>query len=153
MQKIHDRRAFAQKLGVRDHVEALRIHAMAVQHAPDPVVGVDRNRALLHDHLVAVDGAGNLCHHGLDVGQVGGAAVALRRAHGDEHGLALLHGLAQIGGEGHALPRCLASSSGRCSSKMGTPPSRSSFTLASSLSTQMTWWPISAKQAAATSPT
>src|SRR5260370_2584523 len=32
-------------------------------------------------------------------------------------------------------------------------PSRKVFTLASSLSTQVTWWPISAKQTAATSPT
>ena len=60
MQKIDDGRAFAQKLGIRDHIEALRVHAMAVQHAPNPLVGVNRHRALFHDHLVTVDGAGNL---------------------------------------------------------------------------------------------
>src|ERR1700689_3499543 len=36
---------------------------------------------------------------------------------------------------------------------MGTPPSGSVLTLASSLSTHVTRWPISAKQTAATSPT
>ncbi len=50
-------------------------------------------------------------------------------------------------------PRCFANSSGRCFSKMGTPPSQRCFTRASSLSTQTTWWPMSAKQTAATSPT
>ena len=74
MQEVDDRRAFAQELGIRNHVEALRVHAVPVQHAPDPLVGVDRNRALFHDHLVAVDVARNLGDHGLNVGEVGRAA-------------------------------------------------------------------------------
>ncbi len=88
MQEVDDGRAFAQELGVRDHVEALRVDAVAVQHAANPLVGVDRHRALFHDDLVAVDGAGNLGDHGLDVGEVGGAGVALGGAHGDEDGFA-----------------------------------------------------------------
>jgi hypothetical protein len=36
---------------------------------------------------------------------------------------------------------------------MGTPPSHNVLTFDSSLSTQVTWWPISAKQTDATSPT
>ena len=101
VQKIFDRRAFTQEFRVRDHVEALRLYSMAMQHAANPVVGVNRNRALLHDHLVAFDGARNLRHHRLNVGQVGGSAVALRRAHRNEHRLALLHGLAQVRSERH----------------------------------------------------
>ena len=101
MQKILDRRAFAQKLGVRNHIKSLRLDAMAMQHAPNPVVGVHRNRALLHNHLVAGDGARNLRHHGFHVRQIRGAAVALRRAHGDKHRFALLHRLAQVRSENH----------------------------------------------------
>ena len=101
MQKIDDRRAFAQELGVRNHIELFLIDAVPVQHAANPVVGVDRNGALLHDHLVALDRARNLRHHSLNVGKVRCAAIALWRAHGDEDGLALFHGLCQIRGEHH----------------------------------------------------
>jgi hypothetical protein len=38
----------------------LRVDAVAVQHAADPVVGVDRDRALFHDDFVTVNVAGNL---------------------------------------------------------------------------------------------
>ena len=102
MQKLIDRRAFAQKFGVRDDIELLRLHAMAVQHTANPFAGMDRHRTLFHNHLVAVDGAGNLRDHGLDIRKVGGAVLALRRAHGDEDGLAALDGCAQIGGKAHA---------------------------------------------------
>ena len=67
-----------------------------MQHAAYPVVGVNRNGTLLHDHLVAFYGTRNLCHHGLDIRQVRGAAIALRSAHGDEDCLALLNGLGQL---------------------------------------------------------
>ena len=99
MQKVADGRALTEKLRVRHHVEALRGHAMAVEYAADPIVGVDRHRALFHDHLVAVDGAGNLGDHGLHVRQIRGAGVALRRTYGDKNSLAPLHRPAQIGGE------------------------------------------------------
>ena len=102
MQKVGDGRAFAQEFGVRDHIEVLRVHAAAVQHAPYPLVGVDRHGAFFHDHFVTVDGACNLGDHSLDIGKVGGAGIALRRAHGDEDRLALLDGCAQVGREGDA---------------------------------------------------
>ena len=121
MQKVHDGRAFPQKLGVREHVEALRVHAAAVQHAPDPLVGIDRHRALFNDHLVPVDGAGNLRDHRLDVGEVGGARIALRRADGDENSLALLHGASQIGREGHAAPPVPGQQLGQMALEDGRP--------------------------------
>jgi len=113
---------------------------------------VDRHRALFHDHLVAIDGAGNLRNYRLDVREIGCARIALRRAHGDKNSLAALDGRAQIRRKSNAAP-CRASISGKWRSKIGTPPSRSIFALASLLSTQTIWWPISAKQTAATSPT
>lgn len=76
---------------------------MPVEHASYPVIGVDRHSALLHNHLIAVYGARNLCHYRLNVGQVCCSAVALRRAYGYKNRLALLHGLTQIAGEGEAL--------------------------------------------------
>ena len=75
---------------------------MTVEDAANPIVGVDRHRTFFHDHLVAVDGAGNLRDHGLDVGKIGGAGVALGCAHGDEDSLAAFNGPAQIGSELHA---------------------------------------------------
>ena len=79
--------------------ESFCFHAVAVQHAPYPVVGVDRHRALFDDYLVAFDGARNFGHDGLDIRQVRGAAIALRSANGNEYGLALLNRLGQMRGK------------------------------------------------------
>src|ERR1700693_5556701 len=97
MQKIEDGRAFAQEFGVRYHVEVAGIDAVAIKHPADPLVGVDRNRALLHDYLVAGDGTGNLRYHGLDIGEVSCARFTLRSAYGNENGLALLHCAGKVG--------------------------------------------------------
>ena len=94
MQKVDHRRAFTQELGVRDHIEAALRHAIAMQHAPYPLVGVHRHCALFHDDFVAVDGAGNLRDHGLYIGEISRAGITLRRTHCNEHSLALFHGRA-----------------------------------------------------------
>ena len=59
VQKIHHRGAFTQELGIGDDIELLRRNSMAVKYTAYPVVGVNRNRALLHKHFVALDGARN----------------------------------------------------------------------------------------------
>ena len=89
MKKVLDRRALAQELGIRSHVKERPRHAIALDGAADPVVGVDRHRALLDDDLVGVDGAGNLAGHRVDIGQIGIAGLALRGAYGDEDDLRL----------------------------------------------------------------
>ena len=99
MQKIDHRGSFAQELGVGDYIELLFIHSVPMQHTPNPVVGVDRNSALLHNHLIVFNGARNLGYDGLDIRKVRGAAIALRGANGDEYRLAPLHGLSQVSGE------------------------------------------------------
>ncbi len=48
-----------------------------------------------------MDVPGDLRDHGLDVGKVGGAGIALGSAHGDEDGLAAFNGAAQVGREIH----------------------------------------------------
>ena len=75
---------------------------MAVEHAANPLIGVDRHRALFHDHFVAVDGAGYLRDDGLNVGKVGCAGVALGSAHGNEDSLASFNCSGQIGRELHS---------------------------------------------------
>ena len=75
------------------------VYAMAMEHAANPIVGVNRHGAFFHDDFVIVDGAGNLSYHGLDVREVGGAGVALGSAHGDEDGFALLDSAGEIAGE------------------------------------------------------
>src|SRR3984957_6892654 len=72
---------------------------MAVQHAPYPVVGVDGNRALLHNHFVALDRARDFGHYSLNIREIRGAAIALRSTYGDEYRLALVNGLSQLRGE------------------------------------------------------
>ena len=42
---------------------------------------------------------GNLAGHRVDIGQIGVAGLALRRAHGDEDDLRRLRGVAKVGGE------------------------------------------------------
>ena len=73
--------------------------AVALDGAADPLVGVDRHGALFDDDLVAVERAGDLAGDGFDVGEVGVAGLGLRRADGDEDGLALARGLGEVGGE------------------------------------------------------
>ena len=101
MEEVGDRRALTKKLRIRHHVKALLVDAVTLQNAADPFVGVDRYSALFDDHLVAADGAGDLGDHGFDVGEVGGAGVALGSSDGDEDGLACLDGSAQVRGEIH----------------------------------------------------
>jgi hypothetical protein len=99
MQKVLYRRALAQKLRIGDHVEVLPPHPIALNHAANPLIGVDRHRALFNDDLVARNMARNLAGHGLYVGQVGIAGLGLRRAHRDKNGVALPRGLGQVGRE------------------------------------------------------
>ena len=60
MQKVFDCGPFTQKFRVGNYVEALGIDAMTMQHAADPLVGIDRYRALFNDNLITADGTGNL---------------------------------------------------------------------------------------------
>jgi len=86
---------------------------MAMQHAANPVVGVNRHGAFFHDYLVTTDGAGNLRDDGLHVRQVGGAGVALRSADSDEDSLALFDGAAQVAGEFHTAVKMLGQQLGQ----------------------------------------
>src|SRR6202022_4431342 len=98
-QEVDDGGAFAEKFWIGDHVEVVRIDTVAVHYAADPFIGIDRHSALFDDDLVAVDGAGDLADHGLDVGQVRRSGAALRGSDGDKDGLALLDSVGQVGGE------------------------------------------------------
>jgi hypothetical protein len=70
-----------------------------MEYAANPIVGIDGHGAFFHDDRVTADGAGNFSHYGFYVREVGGAGIALRSAHGDEDGLALLDGTGEIAGE------------------------------------------------------
>ena len=87
VEEIANCRAFAQKLRVRYHVRFIPRHAMAAQHARNPVAGVDRHRALLDDHAIAVNGSRDLNRHCLHIRQVGAAILQRRCAYRDENGL------------------------------------------------------------------
>ena len=99
MQEVHDRRALAQKLRVRHHVEPLPRRAVALHRLPNPLVRVHRHRALFHDHRVLGQRPRNLARHRLHIGEIGIARLALRRAHRDKDRLRLARRLRQIGRE------------------------------------------------------
>ena len=102
--KVGDGSAFAQELRVRSDVEGLRVGAVAQDDLANPLAGVNRNRALLDDDFVAVDGAGDFAGNRLDVGEVGVAAIGGRRADGDEDCRTGAHGFLQIVGKSEPLP-------------------------------------------------
>jgi hypothetical protein len=99
MQKVGNRRAFAQKLWVRGDVKHGRRNTVAFNHAADPLIGVNRYGAFFYDDFVAIHGAGNFGGNRLDIRKVGVAGLTLRRTHGDEDQVGLARGLGQIGGE------------------------------------------------------
>ena len=88
-----------QELGVGDDVEEAAGDAVALDGAPDPLVGVDGYGGLLHDDLVAGERAGDLAGDGLDVGKIGIATLRLGGTDGDEDRVALARGLGEVGGE------------------------------------------------------
>ena len=77
MEKILDRGAFAQEFGIRGHVKERPRDAIPFDGASDPVIGIDRHRALLNDDLIRVNRTGNLAGHRVYVGQIGVAGLAL----------------------------------------------------------------------------
>jgi hypothetical protein len=99
MQEVRHRGAFAQKLGIGSHIEIRARCAVALHHAPDPLIRVHRHRALLNDHFISADAARNLRCDCIHVRQVGIAGVRLRRAHRNEDRLSVPRGLSQIRGE------------------------------------------------------
>ena len=99
MKKIFDRGAFAQKFRIRRHVEKLPGDTVAFDGAANPVVGIHRHRAFLDDDLVGLNGARDFAGHGVYIGQIGVATLALRGTYRDEDGLRLLGGMAKVGGE------------------------------------------------------
>ncbi len=99
MEEVGDGGSLAEELGVGDDVEEMTGDAVALHRAADPLVGVDGNRALFDDDLVAGERAGDLAGDGLDVGEIGIAGLALRGSDGDEDGIALAGGLGEVGRE------------------------------------------------------
>src|SRR5580692_4232469 len=57
--KVGDGGAFAQELGVGGDIEGFGIGAVAQNDLANPLGGIDRDRALLDDDFVFVDGAGD----------------------------------------------------------------------------------------------
>ena len=103
MQKVHYRGSLAQKLRIRRDIEEVFRNAIALDHAANPFIRVDRNRALLDDHLIGVDGAGNLAGDRVHVGKIGASRAALRRSHGNKDGLRGLCCGTQVRGELHQV--------------------------------------------------
>ena len=94
--KIGDGGAFPQEFGIGSDVERFGVGAIAQDDFANPLAGIDRDRALLDDDFVSVDGAGDFTSDRLHVRQIGLAALGWRSAHGNEDGGAGAHGFLQI---------------------------------------------------------
>src|ERR1035438_4733335 len=98
MQKVDYRRAFAQEFRVRYHVETRWVHAVAMQHPANPLVGINGHRAFLHDHLVCAHGTGDGGNHSLDIREVGRAGISLWSADCNKYGFAFRYRRGKIAG-------------------------------------------------------
>ena len=154
MEKILNRSALAEELGIGSHVKERPRYAIALDGAADPVVGVDRHRALFDDDLIGMDGTGNLAGNRVHIRQIGVAGLALRGPTAMKMTCDCLRGMAKIGGElDLAAGPMPAQQLGKKLFVNRYQTLVEFVTLSSSLSTHKTRWPISAKHAAATKPT
>ena len=154
--EILDRGAFAQEFGVGDDRDV----ASGARLADDPldlVAGADRHGRLGDDHGAGPDERCAISRgRAEDVGQVGMAvAAARRRADGDEDRLGARDRLGQIGGEGQPARarRCARPARRGPARRSASRRACSASILPASLSTQITSWPKSEKQAPDTRPT
>src|SRR6201999_2661412 len=76
-------------------------NTVAFDRASNPVIGVNRYRALLDDDLVGMNRTGNLAGHSVNIRQISIAGCALRRPHSNEDDLRRLRGMTKISGELH----------------------------------------------------
>src|SRR5258708_15921723 len=111
--KIGDGGAFAQEFWIRGDVERVLVGSIAQNNLAHPFAGVDRNRALLDDHFVFVDGAGNFAGDRLDVGKVSVAAIRGRCAYGNENYRTGAHRFLKIVGELQAVAAVAAQQFGQ----------------------------------------
>jgi hypothetical protein len=100
--------------------------------------------------MVVVDAGRDVAGDALDLGKVGLAGFAGRRADRDEADRAWGYGRPDVGCEPALASAMISGSPG---SKMGIPPRLSRSIRAASLSTQMTSWPIFARHVPDVSPT
>lgn len=99
MEEVGDGSAFAEELRIGDDVEQMACDAIAFHGAADPLVGIDRDRALFDDDLVAGKRPCDLAGDRFNVGEVGIAVLALRSANGNKDSLAFTRGFGEIGHE------------------------------------------------------
>src|SRR6185437_16110736 len=88
--------SLAQKLGIRNNIKQLRRGAIQQHDFADPAVRVYRNRALLHDHFVTVDGGSDILGDRFHVGEVGVSILFWRRANGDKNYLAAMNSIGKV---------------------------------------------------------
>src|ERR1019366_1837699 len=92
-------RSFAEELRIRRDVKIFLRNAVALDHAANPFVCVDRNRTLLDNHLVGIDRTCDLAGNRVHIGKIGAPRAALRCTHRYENGMGCLRGTAQVRGE------------------------------------------------------
>ncbi len=154
MQEVDDGGSFTEKLRVRNHIEEMAIDAIALHGTTNPLVGIDRHGTFFDDHFIGSDRACYFTGDGFNIGEVRIPCLGLRGTYRDKDGIALARSLGQIRHKANSgIAITLQQSRQVIFVDEGISPPCSAATFRSSLSTQITSWPISAKQTAATKPT
>ena len=107
MHEVLDRRAFAQELGVGDNGRVM-LGVSLLQHARNHVSGKRRHRGFVDHDERSVHGVRDRARRRLDVGEVRLAALAFRRADGDDRVLGARHCVEIRGRERQTSRSCVA---------------------------------------------
>ena len=99
IKKVSDRGAFPEELGIGSNVEGIGRGGVPQDDLANPIAGVNRNRALFDDYLVAVDSARYAPGHGLNIREIGIALLSWGRPHCNENDSAGANRLLQIVGK------------------------------------------------------
>ena len=103
--QVGHRAAFAQKFGIADHVEFRAMPVIAFDGLAHLFAGFDGHRALVHDHAITRQDAGDLPRDFFDKAEIDAAVRLLRSRHGDEDNLRVLDAILNAAGEAKPLRR------------------------------------------------
>src|ERR1700730_14754962 len=103
--QVGHRAAFAQKLGIADHIEFRTMLVIAFNGLANLFAGFDWHRALVDDHAIARQDAGDLTRDLFDKAEIDAAVRLLRSRHSDEDNLRVFNAILNTAAEPKPLRR------------------------------------------------
>ena len=154
LHKIRDGRTLPQKLRIAHHIEVNLALGKPSDGLGHFLPGPDRHGALVHDDFVTGHDGGDVARDSFHKTQIHRSVRLRRGRNGDKNEIGTLDALLRAAGEAKpAGSHILLHQFGQARFINGHPPSCSTLILLTSLSTQVTSCPPSAKQVPVTNPT